>query len=281
MLDSIFELKLYYASNFIGMSNIKKILVPFDFTEPAIVALDYTLSFVGWKNPVQVMALYVSGTHASDTERQQAKENFAKIANSLNRRTHYHPELLISEGNLTKSILNARKTLGADLVIMGTLGDSSIEEHITNTSELVLQADSPIITVPFGGEVKTPKEIALVLGKEEIEQPKVLGLLLDIARSFDARVHVLTIYKESIYGEKVLVETNENTLEYYLEHFYSEHNFQKNQDIEKGILDYIEEKNIDLLAILPRNHAQKTKPSEGRLTKLLTLHSSVPVLTLD
>ncbi len=78
-----------------------------------------------------------------------------------------------------------------------------------------------------------------------------------------------------------MVETNEESLEYYLEHFYAEHNFEKNQDIEKGILEYIEEKDIDLLTILPRNHAQKTLPSEGRLTKLLTLHSSVPVLTLD
>lgn len=263
------------------MSSIKKILVPFDFTEPAIAALDYTLSFVGWQNPIQVVALYVSGTDVSETERQEAKENFAKIANSLNKRTHFHPELMISEGDLTGNILNASKTLGANLVIMGTLGDSSVEEHVTNTSELVLQADSAIITVPFGTEIKTPKDIALVLGKEEIEQPRVLGLLLDIARSFNSKVHVLTIYKESIYGEKVLVETNEETLEYYLEHFYAEHNFEKNQDIEKGILDYIEEKSIDLLAILPRNHAQKTKPSEGRLTKLLTLHSSIPVLTLD
>ena len=183
------------------MSSVNKILVPFDFTEPAIAALDYTLNFVGWETPIEVTALYVSASDVSDAERKEAKENFARIANSLNRRTHFHPELMISEGDLTNSILNARRTLGADLVIMGTLGDSSVEEHITNTSELVLRADSPIITVPFGCDVKTPTDIALVLGKEEIEQPKVLGLLLDIARSFNSKVHVLTIYKESIYGE--------------------------------------------------------------------------------
>lgn len=263
------------------MSTIKKILVPFDFTEPAISALDYTLNFVGWNQPKEVVALYVSSAEVTELARKDAKENFARISTALNRKTHFHPELSIAQGDLTESILNARKTLGADLVIMGTLGDSSAEEPSTNTSELVLEADSAMITVPYGIEVKAPKEIALVLGKEEIEQPKVLGLLLDIARSFDAKVHVLTIYKDSIYGEKVLVESNEETLEYYLEHFYAEHNFEKNQDIEQGILEYIEEKNIDLLAILPRNHAQKTKPSEGRLTKLLTLHSNVPVLTLD
>ncbi len=263
------------------MSLIKKILVPFDFTEPAIAALDYALNFVGLNKPIQVNAVYASPVSVIEKNRNEAMENFARVVASLNRRTHLHPELIVTEGTLVESILRTRKNQKADLVIMGTLGDSSIEENVTNTSTLVLEADCPVITVPFGSETTIPEEIALVLGKEVIENPKILGLLLDIARTFNARVHVLTIYKESIYDENAVVETNEASLQYYLEHFYAEHNFEKNQDIEKGILEYIEEKNIDLLTILPRNHAQKTKPSEGRLTKLLTLHSSVPVLTLD
>jgi len=263
------------------MSSIKKILVPFDFTEPAISALEYTLNFVGWEKPIEVLALYVSARSVSESESKEVMERFTKVVESLDRKTHFHPQLIIAEGDLSETVLSVRKSRKANLVIMGTLGDSGVEEHLTNTSRLVLEADCTMISVPFGSDVSTPKEIALVLGKEEIENPKVLSLLLDIARSFDAKVHVLTIYKESIYGEKVMVETNENTLEYYLEHFYAEHNFEKNENIEQGILDYIEEKNIDLLAILPRNHAKTTKPSEGRLTKLLTLHSRVPVLTLD
>ena len=239
------------------------------------------MSFVGFERPIQVEAVYVSTLKVSPETEKKAKADFDDIVKALNKRTKLKPRLVTVNGRLVDIVLKMRKEQKADLVIMGTLGDNSIEEHVTNTSRLVLEADCPIITVPYVYETKTPKEIALVLGKEEIEDPKVLGLLLQIARSFDAKVHVLTIYKESIYGEKTVVETNEDTLEYYLEHFYAEHNFEKNQDVEKGIYDYINEKNIDLLVIIPRNHAQKTKPSEGRLTKLLTLHSSIPVLTLD
>ena len=263
------------------MSSIDKILIPFDFTEPAIAALDYALNFVGFDRPITVEAIYASEMEFCKAEEEETKSNYKKTVQSLNRRTRIEPKLEIVEGGLVKSVLEARKSHGADLIIMGTMGDQSVEEHLTNASKLVLESDAPVITVPFGTEIMVPKEIALVLGKEEIENPKILGLLLHIARSFNANVHVLTIYRESIYGEKAVVETNEESLEYYLEHFYSEHNFEKNEDIEKGILEYIEEKNIDLLTILPRNHAQKTKPSEGRLTKLLTLHSTVPVLTLD
>lgn len=263
------------------MSNITKILIPFDFTEPAIAALTYTLDFVGFESQIQVQALYVSISDVSDSNKKKAERDFDAIVSSLNKRTRLKPQLTVAVGELVDVILTTRKTQDIDLVMMGTLGDTSVEAHLTNASKLVLEADCPVITIPFNSEIKIPKEIALVLGKEEIEDAKVLNLLLQIARSFNAKVHVLTIYKESVYGEKAIVETNEDTLEYYLEHFYAEHSFEKNQDIEQGILDYIEEKNIDLLAILPRNHSQKTKPSEGRLTKLLTLHSNVPVLTLD
>ena len=119
------------------------------------------------------------------------------------------------------------------------------------------------------------------MGGELIDNKKLLGTLLDIARTFDSRVHVLTIYKESIYEEHSTADSTENSLEYYLEHFYVEHTFNKNQDVEEGIFNYINEKKIDLLVILPRNHAQNSTPSEGRLTKLLTLHSEIPVLALD
>lgn len=263
------------------MSNIKKILIPFDFTEPAIGALEYALKFVGYQRSIAIEAIYASAAATSEVQTKKAQESFNAIVASFNLKTVVLPELNMARGGLTETILSERNKEKADLIIMGTLGDTSAEEPITNTSKLVLEADCPVISVPYGHGLEPPKEIALVLGKETIEYPSVLGMLLDISRMFNAKVHVLTIYKDSIYDEEVVVEDNEGTLAYYLEHFYAEHTFEKNQDIEQGILEYIAEKNIDLLAIIPRNHADKTKPSEGRLTKLLTLHSKVPVLSLD
>ena len=263
------------------MSTIRKILIPFDFTEPAVAALDYAMTFVGYDKDIKIEAIYACKVEFCEKEAAEAKNRFAETVATINRRTMYLPDLTVIKGKLVDAILNAKETYEADLILMGTRGASDVDERDSNTSKVVLEADCPVISIPFGSEIEIPKEIALVLGKEEIESPQVLSLLLDVARTFNAKVHVLTIYKESIYEENAIVETNENTLEYYLEHFYAEHSFEKNQDVEQGILDYIEEKNIDLLTIIPRNHAQKTKPSEGRLTKLLTLHSRVPVLTLD
>ncbi|AWX45042.1 hypothetical protein HME9304_02050 [Flagellimonas maritima] len=263
------------------MSIIKKILIPFDFSEASVNALEYTVSFVGPNRAVDILALYVASVSITESEEDRLRNDFSKVLKSFKKKVKNAPSFMTEKGEMIKKILDVQMAQGSNIIVMGTMGDKSTDEAITNTSRLALEANCPMISVPFGYESEEPKDIALVMGNEKIDDREVLRTLLDIARTFNSRVHVLTIYKESVYAEESVVDSNENLLEYYLEHFYEEHAFSKNQDIEEGILDYITKKNIDLLAILPRNHTKQSTPSEGRLTKLLTLHSEIPVLTLD
>ncbi|PRX57632.1 universal stress protein [Flagellimonas meridianipacifica] len=263
------------------MSTINKILIPFDFSEASVNALEYTMNFVGPNRDTDILALYVGVIPSTENEEKELKENFRKVLGSFNVKTKKEPVFNSVSGNVIETILVTQINQKTDLIIMGTMGDKTTDEAITHTSKLVLEANCPVISIPYGCEIKQPKQIALVMGKEEIEDKEVLNMLLNVARTFNSKVHVLTIYKESVYAEEAIVDRTENLLEYYLEHFYTEHSFSKNEDIEQGILDYINGKDIDLLAILPRNHSVTGSPSEGRLTKLLTLHSEIPVLALD
>ena len=90
------------------MSSISKILVPFDFTEPAIAALEYTLRFVGFERPIQVQAIYASTSNISESDIKETQASFDKVVGSLNKRTKFKPELLTVKGELVKSVLEAR-----------------------------------------------------------------------------------------------------------------------------------------------------------------------------
>ena len=263
------------------MGSLNKILIPFDFSEASVNALEYVVNFVGTERAIGILGLYVGKMPISGSDNEKLGKDFAKLMDSFGARLKVVPEFKTETGEVISTILAAQEKSNADLIMMGTMGDKITDEAITNTSKLVLKANCPVISIPYGTTIKEPKNIALVMGGEKIDDKEVLGTLLDIARTFDARVHVLTIYKDSIYDEEAIKESNENLLEYYLEHFYADHTFTKNEDIEQGILEYIKEKEIDLLAILPRNHTERSAPSECRLTKLLTLHSEIPVLALD
>jgi nucleotide-binding universal stress UspA family protein len=176
-----------------------------------------------------------------------------------------------------------QKKQKVDMVIMGTSGVS--EESIlskTNTSELVLEADFPVLVIPKNAKSFRIKHIALVLGKEKIEDTEALQTLLDLARKFNAKVHVLTIEnKPGSYGYSNIDVENESTLGYYLENFYVDHTFIRNPDLVEGIFSYVSKKDIDVITILPRNHIKEGEASEGQLTQMLTLHSKVPILAID
>lgn len=267
------------------MSTIQKVLLPFDFLEASIHALDYTLGYIGHERPVQLIALWVCEVEPSQHEREDLAARFDKVLEELDCKASIKPVIRVVIGKLVPEVMKSQREFGADLIVMGTMGQAQTDEAVTHTSRLVLEADSPVMVVPFGCQAEPPKQIALVLGSDEIEDSQVLEPLLDIARTCDARIHVITVYADSIIEEKMaenpVTRKNEELLSYYFEHFYEVHSYLKNPDIEKAIMGYVEEKEIDMLCIIPRNHARKGQPSEGRLTRILSLHTPVPLLTLD
>lgn len=262
------------------MDKISTILVPYDFSETSKNALDYAVNFVGYDRSIKILLTHISSVDNDDV----AQKAFADLKNQYSNTFKSPMEMISKSGSLTETILEIQKNQDIDLIIMGTSGVSNeTESAVTNTAKLVVEADNcPIIVIPEGVKSFGIEKIALVLGKKKIDDRSTLETLLYVARRFNAKVIVLTIQnEEGLYGYSEADESNENLMEYYLENFYSHHAFLENPDILKGIDDYTSTHNIDLVAILPRNHAQESAPSEGRLTKELSMHSKVPILAID
>ncbi len=261
------------------MTKIKKILIPFDFSKASKNALEYAVRFSGDDENIHLHLLYVAMPE-QHRSKDVINKNFSELTGTYEKALKNPIVWSIGEGNLAETILANQKSKSSDLIIMGTKSIGEEQDSDTNSSNLVMEADCPVLIVPEEDKEFSLEKIALTIGKNEIDDAKVLNILLDIARRFNAQVHVLTIDNEGS-GYSPIDEKNETILEYYLENFYSHHSFPENTDIEEGILDYVENHEIDMLAIMPRNHTKRSTPSKGRLTKLLALHAQVPLLTLD
>lgn len=260
------------------MDRIRKILIPNDFSNPSKRALEFAVSFIGSRPDKEIVICYMQDT----PDENALQETFETFRSGLTKAfqaklswVHFSPPSV--EGLLKKS-----EAEGSDLILMGTSG-SDDPQDTTKTSETVLTTEQPVLVIPDEIEEDyTLKTIALVLGSKEIDDPKVLGTLLDVVRTFNAKVHVLTIEnKPGTYGYSEEEERNERMLEYYLGGFYSHHVYIENEDVIRGIFDYVDEKEIDMIAILPRNHAVRGQPSEGKLTRLLTMQSRTPLLAIE
>jgi nucleotide-binding universal stress UspA family protein len=260
------------------MEKISTILVPFDFSNTAKAALEYAVAFVGDNKNMDIHLAYV--TRKPDLNK--LKEAFAVEQEKYKKQLKRPVKWITAWGSLQESLVKIEETRNIDLVIMGTSGAFEKKDPtFSNTSKFVLESQVPVLVIPKKPKEFQIKNIALVLGKEEIDDKKVLEKLLKIANKFNAKVHVLTIENTSdMYGYSQADQKNENLLEYYLESFYSDHTFLENPDVVKGILAHAIDKEMDMIAILPRNHAKRGNASEGRLTELLTLQSPIPILAL-
>lgn len=259
---------------------MKNILIPFDFSEVSQNALEYAVKFSDLDPSINLYLLHIPD---GSLQKDQIHEKFQKVIKKYDSPLNPGISTLLRNGELVPSIVNVQKELDIDLVIMGTHGAELDEEDlVTRTSRLVHEADLPVLVIPESFKKFRLESIILSMGQEEIYDRSPLYLLLEVSRRFKARVHVLTVQKTPVevsYSE--VDESNENTLQYFLEMFYSHHSFAENEDIEKGILDYIEKNDIDMLAIMPNTHLKNGVASEGRLTRFLTLHTNVPLLVLD
>lgn len=265
------------------MNTIDNIIIPFDLSETSDYALKFALSLLTENYKPNITAIHsCNKTEESETIKKLEK-NISIIKEEYPYARDLEVKLISRPDPLIDSIITTKAKEKADLIIMGTkCRDHKDNVKFSNTSELVLEADCPVLVVPETIAENGINKIALMIGKENIDDPKALMTLLILARKFKAKVYALTIVgKDGNYGYAKEDENNENTLQYYLENFYSQHVFRESDDLEQGIFDFVKDNEIDMIAILPSTHAKKHSPSEGKLTRVLSLFTKVPLLTLD
>ncbi|MFZ9031163.1 MAG: universal stress protein [Robiginitalea sp.] len=260
------------------MNKITVILVPYDFSEAAKAGFRYAVNFAGHRPGIHLRVCFIMDEGSADA----LSSAFEELTKGLSKAFRAKISWTSLIPGSVRGLIEKSKAETTDMIIMGTSG-SGDPQVTTKTSEMVLSAECPVLVVPMGAQEEfTLSKIALVLGPNEIDDPALLTTLLDVSRSCGARVTVLTIENEpGTYGYSPEEERNEHLLEYYLESFYSHHAYIRNDDVVQGIFDYVDKHEIDMVAILPRKHAREGTPSEGRLTRILTLQSKTPLLAIE
>ena len=274
-----------------NMETIKTILVPTDFSEVAKNALIYAVNMAKEiKAKLIVLHVYyipvLTGTkpyvlspdlliNTTDLINQQLHE--IELDNpEINQVKH---EFLSMPGYTAAEINIAAKNQKADLIIMGTLGASGLQELLvgSNTASVIEEAFCPVLAIPVKAKFKSIKNIAFAYDHDAISVPLEFKTLIPLAESFKAEIsifHVKTYDKELISEEK---ESPRLQYEQPVKHTYT--SFYE-EDIEEGINNFIQAKNIDILAMMPRKHNLFYKLFKSSLTKKMAFHTKIPLLAI-
>ena len=246
---------------------MRTILVPIDFSATSEKAVRYTEEiFVN--EPVELRLIYVLPT-SSDLAEAEVNKSFVKFEQDVLKKSELPYHFAIVKGNLLDEIQRSIEHYRPLYVIMGT-------NKAELAKALVKLTDSPVMVIPEGSDRNKISTIAYANDFNNIRSSEALKPLLNLSRAFGAKVHIIHVCKD----DAVLNDNAESTIEYYLDHVDHEYVYIRTDDFVKSIQDYARDKNIDLLALLIRDHGNNDTHSEGSLIEQLVAKAEVPVLSL-
>jgi len=278
---------------------MKKILVPTDFSKPAMIAAEVAADIAKKANAELTLlhvveeavgnSLNVEGEVSADSRWEEkiftmkliekAKKQITKLAeDSKFEGIKVKQELRIgSPFHGMNAIITEKKV---DLVVMGTAGHSGLEQMIigSNTEKVVRLAHCPVLTVHSKPASKDFKNIVYATSMDKDEEV-FSRIVRTTQKLYDSTIHLVRINTPGNFQRDVVVKK-------YMQDFAKKlqlKNFTLNvfNDVseEDGIAYFADNINADLIAMATHGRTGFAHVLAGSIAEDVVSHAKRPVLT--
>jgi nucleotide-binding universal stress UspA family protein len=274
---------------------IKKILVPTDFSETAAHAVRQAVVIAKQKDAILklmhvINPVYITGSELTvpygpaffNKLQKTAMTHLKKIAVEINKTNGIEVEYDVRMGGIESVINTIAKKEKFDLIVMGTHGTSGLKEFFvgSNTYKVVHKANCPILSVQK--KLKGAfKNIVLPI-RIEIASRQNVDYAVEFARLFGATIHIAGFTSLGDKNSKNKINAYVKQVETYLQkkevNFTSTSIFANNFNSE--IQDYAKKVKGDLIVIINDHDFSVDQLFIGDYTKRFVNHSDIPILSV-
>ena len=273
--------------------NIQRILVPVDYSECSTQALKYAVSFAK-KAQAKVVVLHAYHMPVPVAEMTVTIDN--SVIEELEHEAHDQMTRLVDGLPSLKEVLQSTEVIlslaldaidtaieehGIDLIIMGTTGANSLGDKVlgTNTYGVIKRATCPILAIPESYHGTDITQVVFACDYRKMNDLKAMDPLTAISQKYDMHLHLLHIdeHQQPIDGKELF---EGKKIDQYLKKVEHSFHVSKEKHTEEAIQKYIDDHEIDLLAVMPRKHSFFEGLTHKSFTKQMAHHSKVPLLVL-
>lgn len=274
------------------MKQLKRLLVPTDFSKAARNAVDYAAALavdlqaeLHLVHVVQLPTVVHSGAFFDINVREQllqeANEQMKRRQQSLLKQW---PDLQLNTktflGKVEEGLPQQATELKADLIVMGTEGSSGLKRLVgSNTYATIRHAPCPVLSVPEKSAYRKLQQLVFACALDQLSQEAPFRWLNQLAELLQLRVLVLTIDPDMR-----LTVRSEQQIQQTLDRVFADvpHRLQllAGGETSETLRDYVQAKQPDWLFMLPRHHNFLERMLQGSLTRSLVYHPEVPLLTI-
>ena len=272
---------------------MKKIIVPIDFSECSKNALRNAIKIaermhmelimyhsvlvpVGFAEGAPVGAV---GYDFEELEGDSRKQLY-KLAAEFPLLKKIPHRKMIQYGTLHENINELMQTENLALVVMGTHGATGLAKNLigSNALHVMKHVNLPIIALPEKDDIGSMSHIALAGDYINVPEASTIQLVADLAKAFYAQLHIIHIDK----GDVVVKDQIEiaRRMDKYLKRINHSFHFRKFDDVEEGLLTFAKELNIELIAMISKQHNFLDRLRHTSHTKKMILDIPMPLMVL-
>jgi nucleotide-binding universal stress UspA family protein len=278
---------------------MNKILVPTDFSPNALRAIDYAVQIAKINQATIYVIHACDHLFQPDLENVLSKEEYNTkqtdeafnqleiIRRSIEETENVLVNIQLYSGTITDTIVVAAEEHRADIIIMGTLGISGVNDFIfgSKTAAVIKNTSIPVITIPVEYDWKPPSKFLLAINQFD-EVADALFPALDLAKVFHAEVRLIVFTAEDKAGAAEFV-ANAKEIKFAEEKLRKKYDgivlkaeHLSGRDFEDSINDYIGTNQVDLLVMMTHKRSFIRSIFNRSMTRKMSYHSKVPILAI-
>ncbi|MFN3489819.1 MAG: universal stress protein [Emticicia sp.] len=186
-------------------------------------------------------------------------------------------EVLIREGLVIDALTDALEETKADLLVMGSVGDSPLGSRYFGSlaTSMIHHTKVPMLIVPPQTKYSAFQNAVLGLDFRYDIDAEVLSKTVSILRDFDAVVNLYTITEDSDFAKDSALKIRE--LLKNVPHTYT---IAEGGEFSKAVLDFSKSNHADLIITFPRKHNIFERFFTDTSTERLANNDNIPILTV-
>lgn len=272
---------------------MKKIIAPVDFSAVSKNAALYAANMAAYLN-IPLVLMHVTELPISYAEvpsvpipdsglmddgnsllQQFANELDEKLAGQLT------IETLNRTGNALYEISSYCNRVKPYALVIGTHGNSGITRILlgSTTMGVIKECHFPVIIVPNQYTFQKPQKIGFASDMHDVLHTTPADQVKTIVDDLGGRLEILHVDKDDLEEEQEMAEETKNLNTIFADQ-HPRIKILKSVFTEEALLNYANEKSLDLLIIVPKKHNWIDALIKHQHTKNIALHAAVPVMVL-
>ena len=256
------------------------VIVPVDFSETSLNAAEYAAKFLKGHYGVSLI-LYNSYHKESDAE--ESMSNLTELKNKLQAQYPVKMEVLSHhESDFIQGLEKAARHRNANLVIMGITSRSALGQLIfgSNTLKMVETKVCPVLIVPQDASFDKMENVMLTSDFKDTVNSTPSGPIKEFLSIYKPKLHIVNVDKDHYISLTENYEHEKQELRKLLHEYNPEFYFMRLFDVDEALTLFAQDRDIDLIMAVRKNHNFMEKLFKTSRTKQLTFHNKLPILVI-